>query len=640
MQGRYSEINADVVYVEKPMENQNVNIDILVNVVFYLSCPSEESKDKLLFSHSLNQRIFFKKLKEIEGLNIIFQKDCIIDCSDLYFDVDEQCVDYIGMHEKILEACVDLQNYLNGLFFDSNSNVNVHIYVTAFKGLEEMALTFCNISDLSDHHVIIDEYLALIFQDCVCNDTFPFTSFIRELKWEISVEFFSVLDYELVIAVPKDTEKKPVKNISDRPVSIKPKNVESDHNQNKERLMNQFTTYDDETNYSISNDDGEILTFKLYIQKIEPIEFQCKSFFGIKEFIKYLPPFGLQYVFLKITGTDKAFKNAEEGLRCMIKGDWEGAKKKWKEGHFAAITAAHNTLSIVSFVPGFGTIAAAIDLCVYAVEGLSCKLMDGKIRDDFWGDVGWCTLGLVPFGKICKYVPKGIKAVKVTSEAFEISKKIDNIKVEKEIAENALNKASQVIEKTKDNVERLQARESIKKAKFDKVKAITNEKDLLKALSELRNHPDYIRSFEKDAFKFADTLNNVMDEANEYYSIIKQSCKEATLKDVELVSAAATGEVMKKLMTEYCHDLTLKRLREGKISLESIEVLGDFVYNLTLQTVNKESLIRNVSWKDIIKDLNKDVINDINMTQYFLERSKGVYLEKRSPYQEPIINKD
>ena len=186
----------------------------------------------------------------------------------------------------------------------------------------------------------------------------------------------------------------------------------------------------------------------------------------------------------------------------------------------------------------------------------------------------------------------------------------------------------------------LKARESIKIDNFDKVKAITKEKDLLKTLSELRNHPDYIRSIEKDASKFADTLKNVKDEANEYYSIIKQSCKEATLKDVELVSAAATAEMFKKFMTECCHDLTLKRLREGKISLDSIEVLGDFVYNLTLQTVNKESLIRNVSWKDIIKDLNKDVINDINMTQYFLERSKGVYLEKRSPYQEPIINKD
>ena len=648
MQGRYSEINADVVYVEKPMENQNVNIDVLVNVVFYLSCPSEESKDKLLFSYSLNQRIIFNKLKEIEGENIIFQKDCIIDCSDLYFDVDEQCVDYIGMHEKILEACEDLQNYLNGLFFDSNSNVNVHIYVTAFKGLEEMALTFCNISDLSDYHVIVDEYLALIFQDCVCNDTFPFTSFIRELKWEISVEFFSVLDYELVIAVPKDTEKKPVKNISDRPVSIKPKNVVSDHNQNKERLMNQSTTYDDETNYSISNNNGEILTFKLYVQESYFSYSQCTSFFGIKELIKYLPPYGIQYLFFKIVGADKAFKNAEEGLICMIKGDWEGAKKNWKDGHFAAITALHNTLTIVSFVPGFGTIAAAIDLLVvYPIEGLSYKLMNGKIRDDFWGDVGWCTLGLVPFGKICKYIPKGIKAiraVKVTSEAVDITKKIKNVKAEKEIAENTINKASQVIEKTKNNVERLQARESIGKANSARVKAITNEKNLGKTLSEARNDPNYINSLAKQAFNHTETLKCGMEEANSYYSIITQFCKEATLKEIELVSANVSAIAMEKgikqFMTEYCHDLILKGLREGKISLESIEVIGDFVYNLTLQTVNKNSFIRKVSWKDIIKDINKDVISDINMTQYVLKSAKGTYVEKLSPYQEPIINKD
>lgn len=654
MQGRYSEINADVVYVEKPMENQNVNIDVLVNVVFYLSCPSEESKDKLLFSYSLNQRIIFNKLKEIEGENIIFQKDCIIDCSDLYFDVDEQCVDYIGMHEKLLEACEDLQNYLNGLFFDSNSNVNVHIYVTAFKGLEEMALTFCNISDLSDHHVIVDEYLALIFQDCVCNDTFPFTSFIRELKWEISVEFFSVLDYELVIAVPKDTEKKPVKNISDRPVSIKPKNVVSDHNQNKERLMNQSTTYDDETNYSISNNNGEILTFKLYVQESYFNYSQCTSFLGIKELIKYLPPYGIQYLFFKIVGADKAFKNAEEGLKCMIKGDWEGAKKNWKDGHFAAITALHNTLTIVSFVPGFGTIAAAIDLLVvYPIEGLSYKLMNGKIRDDFWSDVGWCTLGLVPFGKICKYIPKGIKAiraVKVTSEAVDITKKIKNVKAEKEIAKKITDETSQQIEKLnktkkKNNIpEELSLREISKKAHFEEVMASAKMQKMQKTLSEARNAPNYINSLAKQAFNHTETLKYVMEEANSYYSIITQFCKEATLKEIELVSANVSAIAMEKgikqFMTEYCHDLILKGLREGKISLKSIEVLGDFVYNLTLQTVNKNSFIRKVSWKDIIKDINKDVISDINMTQYVLKSAKGTYVEKLSPYQEPIINKD
>lgn len=652
MQGRYSEINADVVYVEKPMENQNVNIGILVNVVFYLSCPSEESKDKLLFSYSLNQRIIFNKLKEIEGENIIFQKDCIIDCSDLYFDVDEQCVDYIGMHEKLWEVCADLQNYFNSLCFDSTSNVNVHIYVSAFKGLEEMALTFCNISDLSESHLVIDEYLESIICDCAYNDTFPFTSFIRELSWKISVEFFSVLDYELVIAVPKEAVNNPVKNNSVRVVPKKPKNVESDQNQNKVQPISQFSTSDNETKYSNSNNNEEILTFKLYVQESNFNYSQCTSFFGIKELIKYLPPHGIQYllfkIVVKIVGADKAIKHVEEGLKCMIKGDWEDAKNHWKEGHFAAISAIHDTLTIVSFIPGFGTIAAAIDLLVfYPIEGLSYKLMNGKIRDDFWSDVGWCTLGLVPFGKICKYIPKGIKAiraVKVTSEAVEISKKIENIKVEKEIAENTIKKASQVIEKTKNNVERLQARESKGKANSARVKAITNEENLRKALSELRNHPDYIRSIEKDAFNFADTLKNVMEEANSYYSIITQFCKEATLKEIELVSANVSAIAMEKgikqFMTEYCHDLILKGLREGKISLKSIEVLGDFVYNLTLQTVNKNSFIRKLLWKDIIKDISKDVISDINMTQYVLKSAKGTYVEKLSPYQEPITNKD
>ena len=382
-------------------------------------------------------------------------------------------------------------------------------------------------------------------------------------------------------------------------------------------------------NYSNSNNNGEILTFKLYIQKNEPIEFQCKSFFGIKKFIKYLPPFGLQYVFLmKITGADKAFKNAEEGLKCMIKGDWEGAKKNWKDGHFAAITAIHNTLSIVSFVPGFGTIATAIDLLVvYPIEGLSYKLMNGKIRDDFWSDVGWCTLGLVPFGKICKYIPKGIKAiraVKVTSEAVVITKKIKNVKAEKEIAKKITDKTSQGIEKNKKIkkknkiAEDLSLREISKKAHFEKVMASSKMQKMQKTLSEARNDPNYINSLAKQAFNHTETLKYVMEEANSYYSIITQFCKEATLKEIELVSAKvsaiAMGKGIKQFMTEYCHDLILKGLREGKISLESIEVIGDFVYNLTLQTINKNSFIRKVSWKDIIKDLKKDVINDFNMT--------------------------
>lgn len=644
MQGRFSEINADTVYVEKPMENQNVNIDVLVNVVFYLSCPSEESKDKLLFSYSLNQRIIFNKLKEIEGENIIFQKDCIIDCSDLYFDVDEQCVDYIGMHEKLWEVCVDLQNYFNSLYFDSTSNVNVHIYVATFKGLEEMALTFCNISDLSESHLVIDEYLESIICDCAYNDTFPFTSFIRELSWKISVEFFSVLDYELVIAVPKETVNNPVKNNSVRFVPKKPKNVESDQNQNKVQPISQFSTSDNETNYSNSNNNEEILTFKLYVQESYFNYSQCTSFFGIKEFIKYLPPYGIQYLLFKITGADKAIKHVEEGLKCMIKGDWEDAKNHWKEGYFAAITAIHETLTIVSFIPGFGTIAAAIDLLVvYPIEGLSYKLMNGKIRDDFWSDVGWCTLGLVPFGKICKYIPKGIKAirsVKVTSEAVDLTKKLENVKATKEIAEDTIKKSSQVIQNAKNNVEILQSKEIIRKANFDRVKAIAKEKDLKKALSEVRSNPDYISSLEKDVFNFADTSKHFMQEANTYYSIIKQSFKAATLKDGELVSAIAMGKGMKQFITEYCHDLTLKGLREGKISLEGLEVLGDLIYNLVLQTVNERSLIRQVSWKDIIKDIKKEVINDINMTQYVLKSAKGTYVEKLSPYQEPITNKD
>ena len=657
MQGRYSEINADVVYVEKPMENQNVNIDVLVNVVFYLSCPSEESKDKLLFSYSLNQRIIFNKLKEIEGENIIFQKDCIIDCSDLYFDVDEQCVDYIGMHEKLWEVCVDLQNYFNSLCFDSTSNVNVHIYVAAFKGLEEMALTFCNISDLSESHLVIDEYLESIICDCAYNDTFPFTSFIRELSWKISVEFFSVLDYELVIAVPKETVKNPVKNNSVRVVPKKPKNVESDQNQNKVQPISQCSTSDNETNYSNSNNNEEILTFKLYVQESYFNYSQCTSFFGIKGLIKYLPPYGIQYLLFKtvshIVGADKAIKYGEEGLKCMIKGDWEGAKKNWKDGHFAAITALHNTLTIVSFVPGFGTIAAAIDLLVYSIEGLSYKLMNGKIRDDFWSDVGWCTLGLVPFGKICKYIPKGIKAiraVKVTSEAVDITKKIKNVNAEKEIAKNITDKTSQDIEKIikskKKNkiAEELSSREISKKAHFEKVMAHAKKGKMQKTLSEARNDPNYINSLAKQAFNHTETLKSVMEVANSYYSIITKFCNKATLKEIELVSANVSAIAMEKgikqFMTEYCHDLILKGLREGKISLESIEVIGDFVYNLTLQTLNKNSFIRKVSWKDIIKDLKKDVISDINMTQYVLKSAKGTYVEKLSPYQEPIINKD
>ena len=190
----------------------------------------------------------------------------------------------------------------------------------------------------------------------------------------------------------------------------------------------------------------------------------------------------------------------------------------------------------------------------------------------------------------------------------------------------------------------MQARESIGKANSARVKAITNEKNLGKTLSEARNDPNYINSLAKQAFNHTETLKSVMEVANSYYSIITKFCNKATLKEIELVSANVSAIAMEKgikqFMTEYCHDLILKGLREGKISLESIEVIGDFVYNLTLQTLNKNSFIRKVSWKDIIKDLKKDVISDINMTQYVLKSAKGTYVEKLSPYQEPIINKD
>lgn len=621
MVGKSSEINARDIEVESPMESQNVNIDVLVNVVFYLTCPFETDSDKLQFSYSLSPKVIFDKLEAVREDAVIIQRDCFVDCSDLYFDESDQCIDYIGLHKKMWEACADLQNFFDGLYFDSAASIKVHIYVASFKGLEEMALTFCDISDLSEYHEIVDDYFESVVSNCVVNDSFPFTTYIRERNWGISVEYLLIFDYALVIAVPKDLIN--INNQSCRSELIKKQTIDKTKHKEVKQANNQAFSpalNGNTVSKNDNSDDDETILFKLSITK--------NDFFPtLRNLFKYLPPFGLQYqltkTLVRFTGFDNVFHNYHDALKCMINGDWDGAQQNWKEGHFAGIAATHKTLTIVGVaaigVAGIaclcgapivvgvaltvGTIASFIDILVYPIEGISYKLLGEKMREDYGTDLLWSTLGVLPVGKICKFGPatsKTLRSISTNSTKLNILRsELKNAEAGVMSLRGEMDELNKTYQKTKGK-DQVQVGKLLKIKNIERLGAVKRCEDLKQFLSKLQQEEAYIHSLAKEGFKHADSLKGVNKIANNYYSIIKQA---QTISINELASAVLLGKVSQEIIKETFRDLIFDGLRKGSISVDTLETIGSIVYALFLQGVNKNSLLRKIQWKEIISGI-------------------------------------
>lgn len=503
-----NEVNAIEQEKINKEENEKLTIKIIVNVNFSLikkannnetttTTLSQKKYESSIANYVKVHTLYSPSIEIGELPDKIYNAEYDIDCSDLYFNENGQCVDSIGCYLKIHEACFSIYFYISQLSIPYDANVQVLINVLGDEPIYDLIWGFSFLADaLCDYNIEDTELEGLIIEDYE-----PFFLEYIEKGWDVRVAHISIVEIGMLFEIDDynnivveegnvgdskiDKENKEHKNTkiakqeenktntdssvlkegvtNNNNTAIEGKNVRDSKigNENIEHQKNEILAQGNET-----GTDGFVL--KGHVIKYGLSDFYSYKLRSIEELVSFLPPFGAIHTINRIFGWDKIEEqvrhNIFNALIAYYNGDTSKGNNYLKSAGQDALELTHKRLEVLSFFPGIGTVTSIVDAGLYAIEENVVFFSGGSWEEveNLRNKAAWSLVGAIPFFKICKKGCAIIKGKKLVEESKAIYKS----------AEKAYKVAKEELHTVKDCVKKIKkpkqkAKNDAKKYKRD-----------------------------------------------------------------------------------------------------------------------------------------------------------------------------
>lgn len=503
-----NEVNAIEQEKINKEENEKLTIKIIVNVNFSLikkannnetttTTLSQKKYESSIANYVKVHTLYSPSIEIGELPDKIYNAEYDIDCSDLYFNENGQCVDSIGCYLKIHEACYSIYFYISQLSIPYDANVQVLINVLGDEPIYDLIWGFSFLADaLCDYNIEDTELEGLIIEDYE-----PFFLEYIEKGWDVRVAHISIAEIGMLFEIDDynnivveegnvgdskiDKENKEHQNTkiakqeenktntdssvlkegvtNNNNTAIEGKNVRDSKidNENIEHQKNEILAQGNET-----GTDGFVL--KGHVIKYGLSDFHSYKLRSREELVSFLPPFGAIHTINRIFGWDKIEEqvrhNIFNALIAYYNGDTSKGNNYLKSAGQDALELTHKRLEVLSFFPGVGTVTSIVDAGLYAIEENVVFFSGGSWEEveNLRNKAAWSLVGAIPFFKICKKGCAIIKGKKLVEESKAIYKS----------AEKAYKVAKEELHTVKDCVKKIKkpkqkAKNDAKKYKRD-----------------------------------------------------------------------------------------------------------------------------------------------------------------------------
>ena len=487
-----NEVNAIEQEKINKEENEKLTIKIIVNVNFSLikkannnetttTTLSQKKYESSIANYVKVHTLYSPSIEIGELPDKIYNAEYDIDCSDLYFNENGQCVDSIGCYLKIHEACFSIYFYISQLSIPYDANVQVLINVLGDEPIYDLIWGFSFLADaLCDYNIEDTELEGLIIEDYE-----PFFLEYIEKGWDVRVAHISIAEIGMLFEIDDynnivveegnvgdskiDKENKEHKNTkiakqeenktntdssvlkegvtNNNNTAIEGKNVRDSKigNENIEHQKNEILAQGNET-----GTDGFVL--KGHVIKYGLSDFYSYKLRSIEELVSFLSPFGAIHTINRIFGWDKIEEqvrhNIFNALIAYYNGDTSKGNNYLKSAGQDALELTHKRLEVLSFVPGIGTVTSIVDAGLYAIEENVVFFSGGSWEEveNLRNKAAWSLVGAIPFFKICKKGCAIIKGKKLVEESKAIYKSAEKAY---KVAKEELNTVKDCVKKIK-----------------------------------------------------------------------------------------------------------------------------------------------------------------------------------------------
>lgn len=562
------EINANEMSVEDALVSENTKIYIFVNLAFtvllkpfsqssfntteHFSIPSEYCVNQYVKCIPVLSEPY--KLGDKTNAKIV-TLDLEYDCSNLYFDEEGKCIDYPGMMELILEAISDVKIKLTPYL--SCKDAQVIISIVGMDNLPELifgtGFLLDNKLDLSLVEDDIIEYFIL------SEYTPPLLDFINK-GWSITVVDIKMLQLNLLlsISVTNETDRTKMHDIIDsssvtkthssptsevnRPKSNENLQNETDQNRTDNLKPVEETLSTDIVNKdNIRDDNTPLFHLSATYEENKPdypvppdIDIIDKIKGQSKFLRKIIMPWAAFSLISDALGGEKIEDDAWEILKAYLRGNKEEANRQWQKLGNDTLEYIHNTLDLVSFVPGVGALPSLLNAFIYGIE-YDYAFFNGDMEKarDRQASCLIASAGAIPFFRIGRAIPQVGKMLKTTKYIDAIdAQKVLNANVKG--AKDALSMIS--MRGYKGNLPYPMPQRQMLKA--DMRKKILEAGKNRQKIQELKNSPDI-----KEYLNIkGNTFSKIRQTAENYYVIENVT---SFVQNFSFVSAGRS-KVMKK----------------------------------------------------------------------------------------------
>ena len=203
-----NEVNAIEQEKINKEENEKLTIKIIVNVNFSLikkannnetttTTLSQKKYESSIANYVKVHTLYSPSIEIGELPDKIYNAEYDIDCSDLYFNENGQCVDSIGCYLKIHEACFSIYFYISQLSIPYDANVQVLINVLGDEPIYDLIWGFSFLADaLCDYNIEDTELEGLIIEDYE-----PFFLEYIEKGWDVRVAHISIAEIGMLFEI-------------------------------------------------------------------------------------------------------------------------------------------------------------------------------------------------------------------------------------------------------------------------------------------------------------------------------------------------------------------------------------------------------------------------------------------------------
>ena len=421
-----SYIDAKVPDKQERLEREEVNVIVFVNVMFSL-LPFDEIK-KRIAKDNLQEEIhlaladvviehpcYHANLSLAHNPDKLYAYECDVQCSDLYFDENGECIDTLGAYSKIIHAYNQVDDYLSELAFPPGTKVQVCINVIGFEVISDIVWGFSFMADASCPNNVDDDLL----NDLIMDEYEPLALDYINKGWTFNVAFVDLLElaFALELTKPSEMNTANAKKDSLQPVSNTNKTIPSKY------VENNVTTEDvnsaDESGSKPTSFQDENPSPIMLKGGISQTRINLSSFLSFNHLLDCLyPPMAIIRFIDRLTGVDKLeatfWNEIAQAYQAFINQDKDEGWKHLKKAGGTSLDIVHNRLSLISFYPGASAISGLIDGLLYTTQScyfaynlnsVEAKRLQGKAFVSY--------SSMIPFYKIFRYTKPAIKSAKV-----------------------------------------------------------------------------------------------------------------------------------------------------------------------------------------------------------------------------------